>query len=113
MALRLAHGNDYFYTDEFRTIVRSCKEILVERSSPVPITDRGRLFAYRHNFHKFLREYGGDALTKISEDMIWVISYINDIEDPTQDFSHLAFVRMVTREDLLAITQSARVVREN
>lgn len=112
MALRLAHGNEYFYTEDFRTIVRSCKEILVGRASPVPITDRGRLFAYRHNFHKFLREYGGDTLARISEDMIWVISYINDIEDPTQDFSNMQFVLMVTREDLLAITQSARVVRE-
>lgn len=113
MPLRITSGNDYFYTEEFKVIVRSCKEILQARASSVPIVDIGKKFAYRHNFYKFLREYGAGTITeRVAEDMMWVIGFINDIDDPTADFSHLSEIKMITREDLLMITQTNRVQRE-
>lgn len=113
MALRLASGNEYFYTDEFKTIVRSCKEILIARAQFVPIASDSLKFGYQHNFHKFLREYGGGmSLTEVPEDMIWAISFINGMEDPTSGFNHLDGILYITKEDVLAITQVARVIRE-
>lgn len=113
MALTVAAGNDYFYTDQYKVVVRSCKEILIARARFIPIMSNSLKHAYQHNFHKFLREFGaGQALTDIPEDMIWTISFINGMEDPTSGFSTMEGILYVTKEDVLAITQVARVIRE-
>lgn len=112
MSLTLSYGNEYFYTDEFKNIVRSCKEILIEQATKVPITDKAKQFAYRHNFHKYLREFSDGYANKIPEDIIWAVSFINGIEDPTKDFSHLEILYFITHEDLLMMTQTTRVIRE-
>lgn len=112
MALKLSYGNEYFYSDEFKNIARSCKEILVARASRVPITDIGKQYAYRTNFHKYLREFGDSPATRIPEELIWVTSFINDMEDPTSDFSGLKMLLFTNHEELLMISQTKRVVRE-
>lgn len=113
MTLSLASGNNYFYTDEYKVIVRSCKEILIARAQYIPIASDSLKLAYQHNFHKFLREFGnGMSLTEIPEDMIWTISFINNMEDPTSGFMEKDSILYVTKEDVLAISQSARVIRE-
>lgn len=112
MALTLTYGNPYFYTDEFKVIARSCKEILIERAQQIPILDKAQQYAYRTNFHKYLREFGDSPVLQIPEDLIWVTSFINGMEDPTSGFGHLEILLLVTREDLLLITQAQRVVRE-
>lgn len=49
----------------------------------------------------------------IPEDMIWTISYLNGIENPNQDFSHLKGIWTVTRENINSVIQVTRVRREN
>lgn len=77
MPIYVNEGKDIFFTDEFKTLIRSCKELIIERSIPTLITVPSIKEAYRYDFYKLLRELG------ITEDMVWVTAYINDVTDPT------------------------------
>jgi len=114
MPISLQGGDTYYYTDEFKTIVRSCKEVLLNASSYTPITNPGIRFAYRYNFHKFLRQLkiSSSGMDAIPEELIWVNSFINGIENPNQDFSHLEGINTVNREIVDMIIQSTRTRRE-
>lgn len=111
MPVSIPYGNPYYYTDEFKSIVRSCKEILVNQAAQSPFVDDSIKFAYKYNFHKFLRNLGGDQPT-IPEELIWVTSFINGIENPNDDFSHLENLLTVTKEQVDALIQVNRVRRE-
>lgn len=114
MPLQIPYGNQYYYTDEFKTIVRSCKEILLNQAHFSLFIDESTKFAYKYNFHKFLRNLKDSAgkSDAIPEDMIWVISYINGIENPNEDFFHLTGLYTVTKEQVDALVQVNRVRRE-
>lgn len=113
MPISINDGNQYWYTDEFKTIIRSCKEILLEGASYAPFIDRSIVFAYRFNFHKFLRELrnkeNGDS---VPEDMIWVTSFINGIEDPNSDWSKLEGIYIPSRTQIDSLIRVNRVIRE-
>lgn len=111
MPLSIPYGNEYYYTDEFKTIIRSCKEILLNQAAESPFADDSIKFAYRYNFHKFLRNLGGEDPT-IPEELVWVTAFINGIENPNQDFSHLVSLFTVTKEQVDAVIQVTRVRRE-
>lgn len=114
MPIAVPYGNEYYYTDEFKSIVRSCKEILLAQASFSPFIDRSVAFAYRYNFHKFLRslkQKDSDA-PAIDEDMIWVVSFINGIEDPSADFSNLPGIYVVNHDIIDKIIRINRVKRE-
>lgn len=114
MPIPLLSGNSYYYTDEFKTIMRSCKEVLINSATYSPFIEDGIKFAYRYNFHKFLRQLKTDksSATAIPEELIWVISFINGIEDPNQDFTHLTGIITVNREIVDNILQTTRTKRE-
>lgn len=114
MPLNIVVGNDYYFGHEYKTIVRSCKELLLARAGFHPFMDPGVVFAYRYNFHKFLRslrdDTGGSVV--IDDDLVWTISFINGIENPNADFSKLTGIYTVTKEDVDAMIQTTRVRRE-
>lgn len=114
MPISLSGGNEYYYSDEFKTIIRSCKDVLLQNASLTPFVDNSIRFAYRYNFHKFLRNLrtGSSGATAIPEELIWVISYINGIEDPTQDFSHLTGIYTVNMAMVDMLVQATRTRRE-
>lgn len=114
MPIYLDSGNSYYYTDEYKTTIRSCKEILLAQATFLPFPDESIKFAYKNNFHKFLREYrtllGGSG--SFEEHLIWTISFINDIENPNADFSHLKGIWVITEVIIDSIIQINRVRRE-
>jgi len=114
MPIPLLGGNTYYYTDEYKTIIRSCKDVLIQSASFTPITGPGIRFAYRYNFHKFLRQLtnGNSQMSAIPEEMIWTVSFLNGIENPNQDFSHLEGIYMVTADIIDIVIQSTRTVRQ-
>lgn len=111
MPLIVPYSNAYYFTPEYKTIIRSCKEILLAQASFSPFIGDNIKFAYRYNFHKFLRQLGGENPT-IPEELIWTISYLNGIEDPNQDFMHLTGLYTVTPEQIDSVIQVTRVRRE-
>ncbi|QZA70560.1 hypothetical protein AH04_77 [Erwinia phage AH04] len=114
MPLPYTGGDSYYYTDEYKVIVRSCKEVLLKNASYTPFLELGIKYAYRYNFHKFLRQLrtSTSGMTAIPEELIWTISFINGIENPNQDFSHLKGIYTVTYEQIDLLIQSTRTVRQ-
>lgn len=113
MPISVNDGNQYYYTDEFKTIMRSCKEILLAGSSYAPFVEKNIVFAYRFNFHKFLRELRNkEDGQSVPEDMIWVTSFINGIEDPTADWSDRDGIYIPTRSLIDSLIRVNRVIRE-
>lgn len=111
MPIYIPQGQAFFFTDEYKTVIRSCKEVLLNQATFSPFVGDAIKFAYRYNFHKFLRQLGGEIST-IPEELIWTISFLNGIEDPTKDFSHLKGLYTVTMEQIELIIQVNRVRRE-
>ncbi|QDB70479.1 hypothetical protein CF8_0068 [Aeromonas phage CF8] len=111
MPISLTPGNEYFYSDEFKVVIRSCKEMILARASFAPFDNPAIKHAYRGNFHKLLRSIGGEN-PSIPEDMIWVNAFINGIENPNQDFSDLKGIWLVDKSVVTSIIQVSRVVRE-
>ena len=114
MPIPMESGDAYYYTEDFKVIIRSCKAILLAEASFSPFIEDGIKWAYRYNFHKFLRNLRTDKKgpTAVPEDLIWTISYINGIEDPNQDFTHLKGIYTVTREQVDMLIQTTRTRRE-
>lgn len=114
MSISLPGGNDYYYSDEFKTVIRSCKDVLVQNAQFSEFADNSIRFAYRYNFHKFLRNLRTQRseTPAVPEELIWTVSYINGIEDPTQDFSHLTGILTVNMELVDMLIQATRTRRE-
>lgn len=114
MTISLSGGNDYYYSDEYKTIIRSCKEVLLQNAQWSEFVDNSIRFAYRYNFHKFLRNLRTQKSdeTAIPEELIWTISFINGIEDPTQDFSYMKGIWTVNIETVDMLIQATRTRRE-
>ncbi len=94
MPLDINVYDDLYFSESFKNIIRSCKEILLETSSEYAILDRSFLFAHRNNFYAYLRGCGFD------ERVIWVIAFINDIVDPTLGFEDKKTLRTVTLDTI-------------
>jgi len=114
MPVSIPGGNEYYYSDEYKTIIRSCKDVLLQSASHTPFLDNSIRFAYRYNFHKFLRNIrtGRTDEPAIPEELIWTISFINGIEDPMADFSHLTGIYTVTKDTVDFLIQTTRTRRE-
>lgn len=114
MPIPLLGGDTYYYTDEYKTIVRSCKDVLLQGANYTPMMGPGIKFAYRYNFHKFLRQLtnGNSTMAAIPEEMIWTVSFLNGIENPNEDFSHLDGIYTVTGDMVDLVIQSTRTVRQ-
>lgn len=111
MALNLPSGDPFYYTEQYKTIIRSCKDILLSQAEWIPFDDTVKAWAYRGNFNKLIRAL---TLTSrgMSEDLIWTIAFINDIENPNQDLSGLEGIFIVNKGVIGNLTQVTRVIRE-
>lgn len=75
-----------FFTQEYKTLVRSEKEILLRSATTLPIMNRNELYAYRTDVYRLLRSLG------VQPHMYWTVAFLNGIENPDQDVSHLTFI---------------------
>ena len=98
------NGKDFYYTDAFKILVRSEKEILLRGSQMIPIVDRAMLYAFRTDFYRVMR------VMNIPAHLRWATAYINDISDPNQDVSDMQSFQMINESDLnKAISRSNTV----
>lgn len=92
---------DIFYTERFKKIVRSEKELLLRNALTIPIVHFHNLYAARNDIYRFLRS------NKVPEHLLWTTAYLNDIEDPNQDISSMTFYYTVDESVLIkAITRA-------
>ena len=89
--------DDVYFSENFKVVIRSCKEILLDSSRTLPITDKSFLFAHKNDFYAWARGIGMD------ERLIWINAFINDIVDPTGDISNLKEIQTVTIDTVNSI----------
>lgn len=97
-----SEGKDIFFTESFKVMVRSEREFIIRESSEAPISSRSQLFAFRYDIYRLLR------VMNVPSYLWWVTAYINGIEDPSSDITHLQSIRKVNESAL-----SARIARSN
>lgn len=78
-----AEDKDVFFTERFKVLVRSERELLRKMASEVPLLEPAIKNAFRNDFYRLLRHYG------IPNHMIWTTAFINDVLDPFQDITHM------------------------
>lgn len=90
-----------FFTPEYKTLVRSLKEVLLQSATSLPIPNPNDRFAYRNDFYRLLRSLG------IKSHLWWTVAYLNGVENTNKDNSHIIEIRNVS-EDLIvrAISRS-------
>lgn len=93
---------DIFYTDRYKTLVRSQKEALLKSAQQIPILNRAELHAYRTDVYRVLRSLN------IAPHLYWTTAFINDLTNPDADVSKLQFIysvpeslleKMISRSD--------------
>lgn len=78
-----------FFTPEYKTLIRSLKEVLLQSTTSLPIPNPNDRYAYRNDFYRLLRSLG------IKSHMWWTIAYLNNVENVNKDNSHIIEIRNV------------------
>lgn len=100
-SLNTSTANNIFYTPEFKTLVRSLKEVLIKEAQSLPIVNANERYAYRYDFYKLLRSLN------VPSHMYWAVAFLNGVTDPTKDNSHITSVLNISEESVLrAISRS-------
>lgn len=82
-------GKEVFYTERFKTLVRSQREVLLKYSTLVPLLEDTIKYAYKNDFYTLLRHY------KIPAHMRWTTAFLNDITNPFQNILEMKeFLRL-------------------
>lgn len=95
---------DIYFTDRFKTLVRSEKELLVNTASSTAVLEPYVVNAYRNDFYRLMRHYG------VPSHLWWATAYINGVEDPYQDVSGISSFLLINDSTLsTAISRSNTV----
>lgn len=97
-----SNGKDVYFTEAFKTMIRSERESLIRESTEFPAIPPNELFAYRYDIYRLLRSLG------VPSYLWWTTAFINGIENPFADVSGLKVLRKVNEESL-----SNRIARSN
>lgn len=77
----ISPNKDVFFTERFRVLIRSEKELLLRQAASTAILEPNQVQAYRNDFYRLLRAHN------IESHLWWATAYINGIENPSQDIS--------------------------
>lgn len=108
MAVNYLEGSseeEYFYSERFKVLVRSEKEHLLKTSTVMPFTDKAQAWAMKHNIYMFLRN------NNVPEHLLWATAYINGIENPFSNFTHLKQIFMINEQTLNNSISRSNTVR--
>lgn len=72
-----------YYTEEFKTLIRSHKDFLLQNTAPSSEPDTSLLFANRFDFYGYLKA------KEVPPCLWWVCAYLSGIKSPYQDISRL------------------------
>lgn len=97
-----SNGKDVFFTEAYKTMVRSERELLLRQTTERPIVSQAELRAYRHDFYRLLRVYG------YAPHLHWTIAFLNGIENPSMDCSGLQVIKVIEETHL-----AERIARSN
>lgn len=95
-SLNVNPTKDIFFTDRYKILVRSLKEVLLKQAQALPIPNPNDRFAYRYDFYRLLRELG------IESHMFWTVAFLNDVTDPFADNSKKVEILNIQESVILA-----------
>ena len=78
-----------FFTPEYKTLIRSLKEVLLQSTTSLPIPNPNDRYAYRYDFYRLLRSLG------IKSHLWWTIAYLNGVENINKDNSRIIEIRTI------------------
>lgn len=76
-------SNDYYYSDDFKTLVRSHKDNIINNSGRAAIIDQSVLYAFGNDFYRFLRS------NQVDPRYWWATSFINGWNKPDFNISKI------------------------
>jgi len=95
---------DVYFTERFKTLVRSEKELFISTASSTPALEPHVVHAYRNDFYRLMRYYG------VPSHLWWATAYINGVENPQQDVSGITSFLFINESTLsTAISRSNTV----
>lgn len=68
------NDDDYYYSEEFKTLIRSHKDFLLQNTAPTAILNRSLLFAFPTDFYVYLKNQ------EVPPRLWWVCAYLSGIE---------------------------------
>lgn len=96
---------DIFFTDKFKTLVRSEKELLLRSASLTPALELNQVHAYRNDFYRLMRTQGVPSYLR------WATAFINGITDPNQDISGMTSFYLISEPTLSAALARSSTVQ--
>lgn len=112
MTIHIEEGDPFFYTEEFKVIVRSCREMIKAKAKYVQFGDPSMKYAHRTNFYRLIRSQVEIGVPLVTNDMMWVTQFINGIENPYSDISHLDGIWIIDRDVIQSFIMTTRVIRQ-
>lgn len=101
----ISENKEVFFTERFKTLVRSEKELLIKQASSAPILEPNQVQAYRNDFYRLIRTHG------VESHLWWATAYINGIENPTQDISGMTSFLTINETVLASALARSNTVR--
>lgn len=93
---------DVYFTERFKTLVRSEKELLVRTASTTALLEQHVVWAFRNDFYRLLRHYN------VPSYLWWATAFINGVENPNQDVSTMTTFLTINENTL-----SSAIARSN
>lgn len=97
---------EVFYTERYKTLIRSQKELLIKKTQPLPMIEDAIKHAFRYDFYRLLRYYGVPA------HMRWTVAFLNNVIDPNQDISKITTIELIDEDvifEMLARSNTKKV----
>lgn len=84
MSIKLTPEDDYYYSDAFKTLVRSNKRYLLRACEHIQIVELDFLYVNRNNVYGLLARLPS---LNIPTHLLWVTAFLNGITNPNEDIS--------------------------
>lgn len=97
---------DLYYTERYKVLIRSNKELLIETATTVPLLDRVNVYAFRYDIYRLLRSLN------VEQHMFWTNAFINDIINPNQDISNLKEIKIANEQVISKMIARSNTVKE-
>lgn len=86
--------DQYFYSKQFKTLVRSKKEFLLSTAAEYPITELHVVEMFKHDFYALLRHL------EVDKRYWWAVAFINGILNPFASISGLQKIYLIDEREL-------------
>lgn len=101
----VSSSKDVFFTERFKVLIRSEKELLIRQASSTAILETNQVQAYRNDFYRLMRAHN------IEPHLWWATAYINGIENPSQDISGMVSFLTLNESTIASAIARSNTVR--